>query len=118
MASKITIDKITQNLRLMKIMKSSGYTDSEIASYLGISTREFLEAIEEEEYLKSVYEAASETLASELEAEFLKKVFSNLDAGKTEDAKWVLERTSKKYQKKDQVELNIKSIDEIIKENT
>jgi hypothetical protein len=99
-------------------MKSTGHTDAEIAKYLGISLVDFLEAIESDYYLSEVYKQASEKLASEIEAKFLENVMNQLEAGDNTDAKWILERTSNKYSKKDKLELTVRSIDDIIKENS
>lgn len=109
------MEKIIQNIKVVKIMKASKYTDSDIAKYLGISVKDFLEAIDSDPYLKEVFESAQEKLVSEIESKFLEAVMAQLENGKTEDAKWVLERTTGKYSKKEQVELNVKNIDDIIR---
>lgn len=97
-------------------MKSCKYTDKEIADFLGLSIRDFLDTVESDTYIKEVYEQAGEKVASEIESKFLTQVIEKLDSGDTLDAKWVLERTNSKYQKKEQLEINHKGIDEIIRE--
>lgn len=109
-------DLMLQNLKIIKIMKSCGHTDSEIASTIGVSLVDFLYELETDSYIKEVYEKAQEKLATDIETAFLDSVMKQLEKGKTEDAKWILERTNKKYTKKEQVDLNIKSIDDIIRE--
>lgn len=108
-------DRIIQNLKVIKIMKSTGYTDKEIADYLTIGVTSFLKAIDEDIYLKEVYEQAQEKLASDIEKRFLENVLTQLDEGDNTDAKWLLERTSKKYSKRDTLDVNLKTIDDIIR---
>jgi len=110
-------ERIIQNIKLIKIMKSCGQTDAEIAKYVGLSVREFLEAIDGDEYLKEIYAQASQKLATDIEREFLNNVMGQLERGENSDAKWLLERTNPKYAKKDQVEVNIRSIDDVIREH-
>lgn len=111
----LVIEKIIQNIKIVKIMKSSKYTDKEIANYLGISVKDMIEAIESDDYIKEIYNQAQEKLANDIEKMFLENVVSQLEEGDTTDAKWLLERTTAKYSKKDQVEVNVKSIDDIIR---
>jgi transcription elongation factor GreA-like protein len=111
------MDKIIQNIKTITIMKSCGYTDREIADYVGMGVREFLEKVNGDEYLKEVYEKAGEKMASEIERGFLELVMRDLEEGKGENARFVLERTNRKYAKKEQVDVTIKTIDEIIREN-
>ena len=108
-------DRIIHNLKIIKIMKSTGYKDKEIADYLNVSVKDLLTAIESDQYLKEVWEQAQEKLASDIERKFLENVLTQLDMGDNTDAKWLLERTSKKYNKKDQLDVTIKSIDDIIR---
>ena len=109
------MDRILQNLKVIKAMKASGYTDREIARYCGMNVTTFLKIISEDEYLKEVYENAQDKLTADIEAKFLEKVMEKLEGGDTTDAKWVLERTTDKYNKKDKVDLSVKTIDDIIK---
>lgn len=109
------MDKIIQNLKVITIMKASGMKDRDIADYIGLPTKTMLEGIEADPYLKEKWEDATNYLVSEIEVEFLKNVQESLEAGNTADAKWFLERRSEKYAKKDTVDVNVKSIDEIIK---
>jgi hypothetical protein len=109
------IDKIVQNLKIITIMKSCGYKDKDISDYVGITTNELLETIAQDSYLTDVWERASERLASEIERKFIENTLAQLDNGDNTDAKWILERTNKKYQKKDQVEVSVTSIDDIIR---
>lgn len=109
------MERIIQNLKVIKAMKAAGYTDSEIARYCGMSVTNFLKIINEDDYLKEVYEHAQDKLTSEIEAKFLEKVMEKLESGDTADAKWVLERTTDKYNKKDKMDLSITTIDDIIK---
>jgi hypothetical protein len=106
---------IIQNLKLITIMKATGKTDKEIADYLGLKTKEFLEAIAGDTYLTEVWEKAQDKLVSDIEQKFLENTLLQLENGDNTDAKWILERTSKKYQKKDQVDVSITSIDDIIR---
>lgn len=108
-------DKIVQNLKIIKIMKATGYKDKEIADYVGVSIKDFLTVIEGDQYLKEVWEEAQEKLATDIERKFLENVLTQLDMGDNTDAKWLLERTHKKYNKKDTLDVNIKSIDDIIR---
>jgi orotate phosphoribosyltransferase-like protein len=96
-------------------MKSTGYTDKEIADYVNVSVKDFLTIIDSDPYLKEVYEKAQEKLATDIERMFLQNVLDQLETGDNTDAKWLLERTNKKYNKKDQIDVNIKSIDDIIR---
>ena len=109
------MDRILQNLKVIKAMKAAGYTDREIARYCGMNVTTFLKMINEDDYLKEVYENAQDKLTAEIEAKFLEKVMEKLEEGDTTDAKWVLERTTDKYNKKDKVDLSVKTIDDIIK---
>lgn len=111
------MDRIIQNIKVVKIMKSTGYTDKEIADYLSMPLLTFLEAIQGDPFLKDIYEKAQEKLATDIEAKFLENVLTQLDNGDNTDAKWLLERTNNKYNKKEKVELTVKTIDDIIKEN-
>lgn len=111
------INKIMQNIKSITIMKSAGKSDKEIAQFINTDTATFLNCIESEPYLKEVYENASAKFASELEDKFLNKVMESLEEGDTTDAKWVLERTTQKYSKKETLNLNHKTIDEIINEH-
>lgn len=108
-------ERVIQNLKIVKIMKSTGYTDKEIADYLKMSVKDFLAVIESDTYIKEVFEQAQEKLASEIEKKFLENVLMQLDSGDNTDAKWLLERTHKKYNKKDTLDVTIKSIDDIIR---
>mgnify|MGYP000935008110 CR=1 FL=1 len=110
------LQKVIQNLRMITIMKSCNYTDKDIATYLGMNIKTFLEIIGSDAYLTELYEKSQERLASEIERQFLDKMLEKLDGGDTTDAKWVLERSNKRYQKKDIVDVTIKSIDDIIRE--
>lgn len=96
-------------------MKATGYKDREIADYVGISVKDFLTVIESDQYLKEVWEEAQEKLATDIERKFLENVLVQLDMGDNTDAKWLLERTHKKYNKKETLDVNIKSIDDIIR---
>jgi hypothetical protein len=109
---------VIQNLKIVKIMKSCNYTDHEIAKQLGIGVKEFLDIIESDAYLKEVYEKAQEKVATEIEQKFLENVMMQLDRGDNTDAKWVLERTNKRYQKREIVDMNIRTIDDVIRERT
>lgn len=109
-------NKVIANVKVIVAMKSAGKTDGEIAKYLGMRVTNFLEIIEGDEYLREVYEKAGEKLGSEIESEFLIRVMEKLEEGKTEDARWYLERTNAKYQRKDSVNLSITSIDEVIRQ--
>lgn len=112
----MNIDKVIQNLKTVLIMKSCQYPDSEIAKQVGLTLKEFMDVIESDSYLKEKYENAEEKLVEQIEREFLDKVLTKLDDGETGDAKWVLERRSKKYQKKDVMEINVRTVDDIIRE--
>ena len=108
--------KLTQNLKVATIMKATGRTDSEIATYVGITTKEFLEIVENDNYLKEVFENASSKVTTEIEQKFLEKVLSKLDEGDTTDAKFFLERTTNKYSRKDNIAVTGElSIDEVIR---
>jgi hypothetical protein len=77
--------------------------------------KEFLEIIAGDSYLTEVYSKAQEKLASEIEKRFLENTMVQLDNGDNTDAKWILERTHKRYQKKDQLDVNLTSIDDVIR---
>jgi len=109
------IDKIIANLKIITIMKSCGYKDKDIADYVGITTPELLETIASDNYLKEKWDKASETLGSEIERKFIENTLEQLENGDNTDAKWILERTHKKYQKKDQIDVSVTSIDDIIR---
>lgn len=96
-------------------MKSCGYKDKDIADYIGVTPTELLEAIAADSYLSDIWEKASERLATEIEKKFIENTMAQLENGDNTDAKWILERTHKKYQKKDQVDINVTSIDDIIR---
>ena len=114
--SNIAKDKIVQNIKLLKIMKSCGYPDIQIAEALGVSVKELIDTVGEDDYIKGIYEAAQESLVTDIEKKFVENVLSALESGKNEDAKWLLERLSPKYAKKDQLDVNVRGIDEIIRE--
>lgn len=109
------IDKIIQNLKVITIMKATSHSDKEIADYLGMTAGEMLKLIAEDAYLSEVWEKAQEKLVSDIERKFLENTLLQLENGDNTDAKWILERTSKKYQKKDQVDVTVTSIDDIIR---
>ena len=98
-------------------MKASGYKDTEIAKYIGVTTKELLDAVANDDYIRGIWDKAQEELVSEIEAKFLTNVMAQLEDGDNGDAKWVLERLNKKYQKKETVEMTVKSIDDIINES-
>ena len=50
-----------------------------------------------------------------IESKFIEVMEAKLEEGETRDAKWYLERVSPKYQKKDNVMVSVKSIDEVIR---
>lgn len=108
-------DIVVQNLKVITIMKSCGYKDKEIADYLGIKITDLLETIAGDSYLTETYEKAQEKLASDIEKKFIENTLEQLESGDNTDAKWILERTSKKYQKKEQVDVSVTSIDDIIR---
>jgi hypothetical protein len=110
------ITKVTNNLKVMKIMKASGRTDREIAEYMGIDVKTFNDVVNGDDYIKEVYEKAQTYLVSEIENKFLENVMEELDGGNNDNAKWVLERLNPKYAKKEQVEISVKTIDDIIRE--
>lgn len=109
-------DRIIHNLKIIKIMKSVGYKDKEIADYVGLSVKEFVDIVFGDEYLREVYEHASEKLASDIERKFLENVTQQLEDGDNTDAKWLMERTNKKYTKKDAIDITLRSIDDVIRE--
>lgn len=106
---------VMQNLKLIKILKSSGKTDREIAKILDIKLSEFMKVLSEDDYIKEVYDNAQDKMISEVEAKFLEKVLEKLEEGETADAKWYLEKTSTKYTKKEQVSVTMQSIDDIVR---
>lgn len=110
-------EKIIMNIKILKIMKASGYKDTEIAKYIGVTTKELLDAVANDDYIRGIWDKAQEELVSEIEAKFLTNVMAQLEDGDNGDAKWVLERLNKKYQKKETVEMTVKSIDDIINES-
>jgi len=73
--------KLTHNLKVAKIMKATGYKDSEIATFCGITTKDYLEIIESDDYLKSVFDHASEQVATEIEQKFIENVFKKQTKG-------------------------------------
>lgn len=105
-----------QNLKLIKILKSSGKTDREIAEALGIKITEFMKVLSEDDYIKEVYEKAQDKVVSEVEAKFVETMLAKLEAQDTADAKWYLEKTSGKYAKKEQITVTTKTIDDIVRE--
>ena len=108
-------NKIIQNIIVITIMKSTNFTDKEIADYVGVPIKDFLDIIAGDNYLNEVYQKAQEKLASEIEKKFLENTLAQLEGGDNTDAKWILERTHKKYQKKDQLDVSLTSIDDIIR---
>jgi hypothetical protein len=109
-------DVLIQNLRLMTIMKSVGRTDREICEAIGIEVKDFLEILDNDDYLREKYERAQDKVVTEVEEKFLLSVLLKLEDGETTDAKWLLERTSGKYQKNEKLEVTVRSIDDIIRE--
>lgn len=116
MYSQTIHDNIVQNLKIILAMKATNHTDKEIANYLKITTTELHEVIASDTYLSESWDKSAEKLANDIESKFIKNTLDQLDKGDNTDAKWILERTNPKYQKKDNINLNIKSIDEIIRE--
>jgi hypothetical protein len=96
-------------------MKSCGYKDKDIADYIQVSVKDLLETIGADNYLKDIWDKATERLGSEIEKKFIENTLAQLEVGDNTDAKWILERTHKKYQKKEQVDISVNSIDDIIR---
>ncbi len=115
--SNLDFDKVQQNLKVVITKKSVGFTDKEIAKSLDMTTQQFLDTINSDEYLKDCYENASAKVAKEIEESFIENIKSQLATGDNTDAKWYLERTTAKYSKKEQLSLTTKSIDEINREH-
>ncbi|MDA3931705.1 MAG: hypothetical protein PF513_03120 [Tenericutes bacterium] len=114
----IAHEKLTQNLRMAKIMKATGYKDTEIATEIGISIKDYLEIIGSDDYLKTVMDEAQKQVATEVERKFVEKMMDKLDEGDSKDAMFFLERTVPKYSRKDKVEIGGSvSIDDIIKQH-
>lgn len=109
-------DTVIQNLKIIKTMKAVGRTDREIVEYLGIKMREFLDVLESDEYIREIYANAGDEYLKDLEEGFLLGVMQKIDEGKLDDAKWTLERLNPKYNKTEKVAVDIKSIDELIRE--
>lgn len=105
-----------QNLKLIKILKSSGKTDREIAEALGLKITEFTRVLSEDNYIKEVYEKAQEKVLSDIESKFVQTMLAKLEANDTADAKWYLEKTSNKFAKKEQLTVTTKTIDDIVRE--
>lgn len=105
-----------QNLKLIKILKSSGKTDREIAEALGLKITEFTRVLSEDDYIKEVYDKAQEKVLSDIEAKFVQTMLAKLEANDTADAKWYLEKTSNKFAKKEQLTVTTKTIDDIVRE--
>jgi hypothetical protein len=116
MGHDVTRELVTQNLKVLVIMKASGRTDAEIAKAIGLKLSDFLSVLDEDSYIREKYENAQEKVVTEIEEEFLKNVLLKTSLGETEDAKWYLGRVSPKYQKSEKVEVTVKSIDDIIRE--
>lgn len=110
------INKVIQNVKIIKIMKSCGYRDADIAKYVNLSIKTFLNVIEGDEYLRDVYKNAQEILASDIEKKFIENMLASMENGDNTDAKWMMERTNPKYAKKDTIDLHVRSIDEVILE--
>lgn len=109
---------LQNNLKKLKVLRSVGKTDSEIAHAMGMDTKTFLDAVESEIYIKELYEKSGDALLQDIESKFLENVLEDLEKGKNEDAKWVLERRTDKYVKKEKTELSGGlTIDEIIRNN-
>lgn len=109
------MDKIIQNLKGMILMKTSGATDRDVAEYIGMPIKTMLEKIEGDPYLKDKWENATERFITEVEQKFLENLVNEMEMGKMGNARWFLERRSEKYNKKETVDVNVTSIDEIIK---
>ena len=80
-------DRIIQNIKIIKIMKSTGYTDKEIADYVNVSVKDFLTVIESDPYLKEVYEKAQEKLGFKAEvgvSQGIKETYLALKSGKVD----------------------------------
>lgn len=108
---------VIQNLKIIKLMKSCGYTDRDIAEKIGLTVKSFLEIIDEDEYLHEVYEHAQDKIASEIEEKFVNQIIESLEVGKTDDAKWYLQKVKSKFGKDNSITVNIKTIDDIIREH-
>lgn len=106
---------VIYNIKLVKVMRASNYTDAEIAKSIGISLKDFLDAISSDEYVKSVYDNAQTQILNEIEKLFLENTLKKLASGDNTDAKWILERKKVEYQKTDKVDMNVTGIDEIIR---
>lgn len=115
----IAHQKLIQNLKVAKIMKATGYKDSEIATQVGISTKDFLEIVGNDDYLTEIFKNAVEKVASEVERKFLEKMMEKLEEGDTQDAKFFMERTMPRYSRKENVQVTGGlSIDEVIRRNS
>ena len=107
---------ITQNLKLIKVLKATNHTDREIASRIGVKVTDLVEMVETDEYFREVYEGAAGKVINEIEAEYLKKTMENIEAGKLEDARFVLTKRHPEYKADNKIELSVKSIDDVIRE--
>lgn len=110
------MEKIIANLKPIILMKASGKTDREIADYVGMPVKTFLDKIESEPYIKEQWENATDRFVSDIEMKFLQRLEEEVEMGEMSNAKWFLERRSEKYKKNETVDVNVRSIDDIIKE--
>jgi hypothetical protein len=118
MTTQMAKDIMIQNLKDVCRLKSCGKSDRDICLFLGISLASYLEVLSDDDYIREKVEKAQSEIVSDIEEKFLAVVDEKLKSGDTADAKWVLERLNGKYQKKDVVDVNVKRIDEIIRERT
>ena len=50
----VSKEKIIQNLKILKIMKATGYKDSEISTAIGVTTKDLLDIIGSDDYLQEI----------------------------------------------------------------
>lgn len=114
--TETTRQTITQNLKLIKVLKATNHTDREIASKVGVKVSDLIEMVETDEYFREIYENASGKVINEIEAEYLQKTLENIGEGKMEDARFVLTKRHPDYKADNKIEISVKSIDDIIRE--
>lgn len=113
---ELALETVTQKLNIIIKLKSSGATDRDICRAIGLTMPFYLKSLENDEYIREKIESAEMTYTTELETRFKNEMEKKLMAGDTTDAKWYLERTKDKFKKNDKLEIEFKTIDQIIRE--
>lgn len=122
---KIIETKIKPNLKTIYEMRIKGLTDKQIAKYIGVSVRNFLDILETTDVLEEVYQEATRLLCAKLREVVIGRALgTDGKLGKKGEllgpdvglAFKMLEKLDPEYRERKEMDLNIVSVEEVIKE--